>query len=329
MIAKSIVPRLQTGKLMPSAVKQELIDREVAFHLGFLMRGFKDKTFDEDCVFNADETHFCVNLDDGRTLAMKGDTGVKYSDVVSGDVGMTMMFMLGGGTKPRFEIPMVIFQNNRCSHPIQGVPDSVPGFYYHSGPKAWMDTPVFEEWLGEPRVMSPLPGGKERVLFVDNASGHKKTPTALAAMQKSHTTLHLLPKNATDLFQPADSFIIQNIKTVWRRKWEEKKLQMIRDGKWVDWKNGSGKLTNPGKTFYLKLAAAVLREVERDRDAGNVSYVRKAMIGSGMALNLNGQWEVRQLFPHLQEIVKKYSENFAGTPVADSLKLDGDVTENE
>lgn len=98
---------------------------------------------------------------------------------------------------------------------------------------------------------------------------------------------------------------------------------------WVDWKSGSGKLTNPGKTFYLKLTASVIREVENQRDKDGVSYVRKAIIGSGMALNLNGQWEVRQLFPHLQTIVQKYADNFQGTPVADSLKLDGAVTESD
>ena len=106
-------------------------------------------------------------------------------------------------------------------------------------------------------------------------------------------------------------------------------MDMISKGNWVDWKKGSGKLTNPGKRFFLKLAAAVLRQVENERDEDGVSLVRKAMIGSGMALNLNGQWEVRQLFPHLQAIVSKYNENFQGTPLADSMKLDGEVTESE
>lgn len=329
MFSKGIVCRVQTGKLSTSAEKKELIEREVAFHLGGLKRGFDDKSLDEECIFNADETHFCINLDDGHTLAMKGDKEVKYSDVVSGDMGMTMMVTLGGGSKPRFEIPMMIFQNDRCSHPIQGVPDTVPGVCYRSGPKGWMDTRVFEEWLDERRILAPLPGEKERVLFVDNASGHKLTSTAIAALRRSCTRLQFLPKNATDLCQPADSFIIQKIKTVWRRMWDQKKLDMITKNEWVDWKKGSGKLTNPGKKFYVKLAAAVVREVENEKDKDGVSYVRKAMMGCGMALNLNGQWEVQQLFPHLQEIVKKYPDNFGGTPVADSLKLDGAVTESE
>lgn len=93
---------------------------------------------------------------------------------MSGDVGMTMMVMLGGGLRSRFEIPMMIFQNDRCSYPMQGVPDTVPGVCYSSGPKGRMDTRVFEEWLSGKRVMTPLPSGKERVLFVDIALGTRR-----------------------------------------------------------------------------------------------------------------------------------------------------------
>lgn len=58
MIAKYIAPRLHTDKFILSAAKQGIMDSEITFHLGFMMRGFKDNIFDEDCVFNADETRF-------------------------------------------------------------------------------------------------------------------------------------------------------------------------------------------------------------------------------------------------------------------------------
>lgn len=74
----------------------------------------------EDCAFNDDETHFSVNDDNGHTLAMKGDTEVKYSDVVSEAMGMTIMVMLGGGSKPRFEMPLIFFV--RCDWRIRSVP---------------------------------------------------------------------------------------------------------------------------------------------------------------------------------------------------------------
>lgn len=79
----------------------------------------------------------------------------------------------------------------------------------------------------------------------------------------------------------------------------------------------------------MKLAAHFICEVENERDKEGVSYTRKAMMDCGMAFNLNGCWEVRQLFPYLQAIVEKYPENFDGTPVADSLELDGAVTQSE
>lgn len=99
--------------------------------------------------------------------------------------------------------------------------DTVPDVQYQSRPKGWMDTGVFEERLKKERIMSPHPSGKPRVLYVDNTSGLKMTLATVVALQKSCTKLKLLPKNATDLCQTADFFIVQNIKKAWRRKWEK------------------------------------------------------------------------------------------------------------
>lgn len=64
---------------------------------------------------------------------------------------------------------------------------------------------------------------------------------------------------------------------------------MFGSGDWVDCKNGSGKLSSPGKKCFLNLATLVVREVEIARDDEEVPLIWKAMIGSGMALHLNGQ----------------------------------------
>ena len=72
-------------------------------------------------------------------------------------------------------------------------------------------------------------------------------------------------------------------------------------------KNGfalaSGKIVNPGKAFYLGLAAAAVRDVNAIRDADGIRYARKAMIRTGMGLNINGQWEERQLFPRSKRLL--------------------------
>lgn len=82
-----------------------------------------------------------------------------------------------------------------------------------------MNTHVFKEWLGGKRVMAPLPGGKQKMLFVDIGPGHRETTVAPEVLQRSCTKLAILPKNATDLCQPADYFILQKIRTVWRCWW--------------------------------------------------------------------------------------------------------------
>ena len=47
---------------------------------------------------NMDETHFVINVDNGRTLGVQGgDNDVMYADVVSGGEGMTMMLCITGG----------------------------------------------------------------------------------------------------------------------------------------------------------------------------------------------------------------------------------------
>lgn len=48
-------------------------------------------------------------------------------------------------------------------------------------------------------------------------------------------------------------------------------------------------------------------------------YTQKAMMGCGMALNLNEVWEDLQLFQNMQRIVCLHRENFEGKAVLDSL----------
>lgn len=42
-------------------------------------------------VENAEETHFAINVDNGRTLGFYGDNEMRWADVVSGGEIMTMV----------------------------------------------------------------------------------------------------------------------------------------------------------------------------------------------------------------------------------------------
>ena len=65
---------------------------------------------------------------------------------------------------------------------------------------------------------------------------------------------------------------------------------------------------------FLKLAADAVRDVNAQQDRNGLSYAMKAMIRTGMGLNLNGKWEECQIFFHLQEIVAKHRNHFNGRP---------------
>lgn len=68
-------------------------------------------------------------------------------------------------------------------------------------------------------------------MFVDNCSGHNMTPDLLHTCNEINTELRYFPANATHLLQPCDSFVIQIVKSAWSTRWENYKLQIVRDNK--------------------------------------------------------------------------------------------------
>ena len=113
---------------------------------------FHEGILDENLVENVDETHSVVNMDNGKTLGSRGDNDVKYADVVSDGVGMTMVVRLTGGPASKICAPFMIFQNDDCSYPIHGTPDSVPGVSYRTAKKGFMTGDVWVQWLGDSRA---------------------------------------------------------------------------------------------------------------------------------------------------------------------------------
>lgn len=63
---------------------------------------------------------------DRRTLALRGDENIQFADVVRAYEGMTMLVMLGGGTRKEMAAPILLFMNPACSYPFQGVNYNVP-----------------------------------------------------------------------------------------------------------------------------------------------------------------------------------------------------------
>ena len=219
-----IVSRSQKGKHLLSPGEEAHIEVEVAAHLGMLCGLLTCGRVDEDDLGNADETHFIINVENGKTLGFVGSGEVKYADVVSGGESFTTMVCLSGRRDACIEPPFLVFTNKNRSYPIRGTPDDVAGVAYRTGPKGWMDTQVLSQWLSEERKMKPLENGRRRILLVDNCNGHNETEAMRSSASRIRTEIRYFLPNATHLIQPCDSFVIQKIKRAWTTHWETYKM---------------------------------------------------------------------------------------------------------
>jgi hypothetical protein len=76
------------------------------------------------------------------------------------------------------------------------------------------------------------------------------------------------------------------------------------------WQERFREANNPGKRYFLKLSADTIREVNK-KETNGLTWSRKAMIRCGLALGLDGHLKLDQLSKDLQDIVKKYLDDFS------------------
>ncbi|KAK1948488.1 hypothetical protein P3T76_000777 [Phytophthora citrophthora] len=199
MEAHQIVIRTQTGKKQLSKAKILHIEKQVAFHLGELQRGFAGGSLDENAIENIDGTHFVVDFDNGKTLGFCGDDTVKNADAVSGGEGMTMVVRISGGASAHIHPPMMIFTNSEGKYPIQGVPDKTPGVCYRSSKKGWMTQKLFREYLKERRAIRADVRGRKKTVYLDNCSGHLDVSECRAELDAINSDLKFPPPPRTRL----------------------------------------------------------------------------------------------------------------------------------
>ena len=171
------------------------------------------------------------------------------------------------------------------------------GVTYRTSAKGWMTKTVFYQYMTDNRAIEVHPEGETIHLFVDNCTGHSKTPELHEVLQIKNIALKFLPKNSTDVAQPLDNFLIKTVKEVWTQKWMQKKSEMVQAGEFSNAPRGgdfafSGKLKNFGKLFFLTLAASVIKDMNERQDRNGISHARKCMIRTGLSLDLDGTWHV-------------------------------------
>lgn len=136
-------------------------------------------------------------------------------------------------------------------------------------------------------------------------------------MLRRKTDIRFLTTNVTHLLQLADYFVLEKIKYDWYERWEEQKVETLRNIAGSGNVPKNGLIGNPGKSYFLKLAADSEGDINGIRDGEGMSYVRKSKIRCVFENQVNGLLEVRQIFPNLQNIISNHRACFDG---ADSDK---------
>ena len=199
-----------------------------------------------------------------------------------GGEGITVCLRLSGGENCKVEAPFIVFRNPSGNYPIESLDVNVEGICYRSQRRGWMTQHLFSEYFAEPRVIQPLPNGEIRQLWVGSCALHNHTPMLEATTSAISTSIQRFPANCTDKIQPLDQLVFRSFKSVWKKKWNDKRVELIR----IYQVTSTGRFQNPRKRFYLELTKAVADEVNEKRTSEGLSYVRKSMIMWGLILSL-------------------------------------------
>ena len=90
---------------------------------------------------NIDETHFVVNMDNGRTLGFQSDMSTKYAELISGGDSITLVVRISGGRRSMIKAPMLILLTRTVAIRFEGSMTISPKCHIGQDPKAgWTRT---------------------------------------------------------------------------------------------------------------------------------------------------------------------------------------------
>uniref|UniRef100_A0A8C8S3P0 HTH CENPB-type domain-containing protein n=1 Tax=Pelusios castaneus TaxID=367368 RepID=A0A8C8S3P0_9SAUR len=156
------------------------------------------ENYNEEQMYNCDETALFAKLLPDKTLALKYETQKNSSHKLT-------PLLIG-----RFNNPRCFQHLNKAKLPV----------IYSSSKNAWMTRSIFEEWFHNsfvPAVRKHLRKKKlepKALLLLDNCPAHP--PSELLVSNDGQIRVLYLPFNTTSKIQPLDQGIIQNFKTNYR-----------------------------------------------------------------------------------------------------------------
>uniref|UniRef100_A0A1I8M6K0 HTH CENPB-type domain-containing protein n=1 Tax=Musca domestica TaxID=7370 RepID=A0A1I8M6K0_MUSDO len=174
--------------------------------------------YEEADIFNADESALFFKALPPKSLCKQGyrNTGFKSSKE-----RVTLLFICNATGNYKKVIVIGKAKNPRC------LKSKVSPLKYYSNQKAWMTADLWSEIILN--LEEEMASQKRNiVLFVDNASCHKK-PQNL-----KHINIQFLPANTTAISQPLDQGIIHAFKSYYRQNIVRKQIVAMELGKTVE-----------------------------------------------------------------------------------------------
>lgn len=196
-------------------------------------------------VFNADETAFFLNPKPGKVLAEKGSKSIYTQG--GADEKFNITVLVTGNAAGELAPPMIVYRYARIP---QNIADLMPPFWaIGKSENGWMTqetffeyiTNVFDPWLEKNLIEKPV------IFFLDGHVSHLSLYLTEYCMEKKIVLVALLP-NATHLLQPMDVSVFHSLKSSWKQKVAEYRMN-----------NGGAQIAKPEFAPVLK---ALLDEME-------------------------------------------------------------------
>lgn len=172
------------------------------------------KRFNEEQIWNADESGVYIRALPDSTLTFKNDTrkGAKTQKE-----RITVLFACSATGEKRKMLVIGKSLNPRC---FNGINKTTLPVTYEANTSAWMTGDLFRKWLSE--WDKELRGqNKHILLLVDNCSAHPQN------VNLTNIELAFFPPNTTAILQPCDQGVIRAVKAHYRRYMCQRILQQM------------------------------------------------------------------------------------------------------
>ncbi len=118
---------------------------------------------------------------------------------------------------------------------------------------------MFLQWLLEPRAICKKTLSTDLELVHGQLLGPRTHRVCNAGDTRCFYGCPIRTSKCTHPSQPQDSFIVQKFQKYWRKEWEAKRIELLRDGARALGENASENLLNQGKQYGMSLSLRTIK----------------------------------------------------------------------